>query len=146
MAGLRNIDRTDREMLIVIDRCADKEGVVSSQDVADALGIPALNGKSPAGRVSTRLSWMARFGQLERLDPKVWGRKSTEAIWMITSDGHDLLHGKITKAVDDRIRSASSGERVLIMRALSEYGFVNASQFEATAIRRQWEHNRYMRR
>lgn len=143
MASLRNIDRTDLEMLHIILDCKDDEDIIASADVADYLGVKAKNGRSPAGRVSTRLAYMARIGQLERLDPRLWGRHRKEAIWRITDFGYELLNGKLPQAVETQIQNGTAGKRVLMMQRLSQR---LASTDEATALRRQWQHDEARRK
>lgn len=139
--ALRNIDYSDREMLLVIQQVLTDQGIAFSLDVADALDVKPLNGRSPAGRVSSRLAWMARLGQLERLDPRDYGRLKKEACWRITELGDRLLRGRLTVAAARVIESGDVGSHILMMRALSNRAFVRADESSASALRREWQYN-----
>lgn len=141
MAGVSNTDRTDREMLLLIVRVLDEDGVASSEDVAEALGLGEKNGLSPAGRVASRLSWMARFGFIERIDPHQLGRSLKPSLWILTPVGERLIEGKLTKAVESALDSADSGSHLLIMRRLVQRAYVDASYSTAVAVRREYQHN-----
>lgn len=138
--ALRNEDRTDREMLVACAKAGNGDGVFNSNDVAEQLGIPAKDGRSPGARVAGRLSWMTRLGQLQRLDPKDYGRKSNEAIWTITPLGQDLMKGRLAKTVENTIVKASPGSKLLIMRSISQAGMVNTTQDVSAAVRREFLH------
>jgi hypothetical protein len=53
-------DMSDREFLLILDDCADDDGWADSQLIADVMDL--------AGRriASSRLSWLARYGAVER--------------------------------------------------------------------------------
>jgi hypothetical protein len=137
---LRNIDLTDREMLHNIASCITRDGYTTSADIADMMGIVGDRARSPAGRVSVRLAWMRRNGLIERLDPKLFGRKSKERLWAITPFGDQIMQGRLTKAVEAVIDRNDPGSSVLMMRELTRRAYVEASRELATAVRREYLH------
>lgn len=145
MASLRNVDYTDREMLHIIARVADSDGIATADDIADVLDIGSKDGRSPASRVSPRLSWMRRYGFIDRVDHKAVNRPSLPSLWIITSIGDQLMHGEITKAVENAIDKNAPGTQLLIMRRLMQRSYVSGSSSVAAAVRREYEHSRAQR-
>jgi len=122
---LRNVDYTDRELLLLIEDNADADGVTTADDLAMALGY----GEAAAHKVTSRLAWMTRYGFLAR----------NGAGWLITPEGREVMSGQLTPALDARLQGASVGQRVLMMRAISA-GYVNGTPAQAAAVRREWLH------
>jgi hypothetical protein len=139
--NLRNIDRTDLEMLHIIQEAIGPEGYASSEDIAGVIGLGASRARSAGGRVSSRLSWMARYGQVERIDPQMVGRKRTEALWVITAAGRRIMSGKLRKNVQDAIDTEDPGAQVLMMRRLMQRGYVSGDDTTATTLRREYLHH-----
>jgi len=136
---LTNADRTDREILLACRTVEDPKGIITSAALADYIGVSARNGRSPAGRVSSRLSWMARYGLLERLDPKLWGFKSNEAIWKITGFGNDVLKSTtLPQSMLSQIHDGGRGRRLTMLQELAR---VSLHSVERDILRRQWQHD-----
>lgn len=144
MASLRNIDLTDRELLHLIHDI-DNGGPVTSQDVGLALGIsPNGDGnKTAATRVAQRLSWMKRYGFLERVSPlELDGGKVGDPVrWLVTDIGRQIMGGKLSKGLEQSIDRARPGDQVLLMRKLTQRAYVQAGSEVATAVRREYLHN-----
>lgn len=141
MARLRNIDYTDREMLFVIARVADENGIASSLDIANALDI-GRNGKlSPAGRVAARLSWMRRYGFVERVDPKSVNRPTQPSLWIMTAVGAQMIRGQLKKSLIEAIDKNDVGTQLLIMRRLLQASHMVGSPSVDAAVRREYLHN-----
>ena len=130
---LRNEDFTDRELLLLMMDVADADhdGVVTADDVAEALGYDEGSGY----RVSPRLSWMTRYGFLARN-----GRG-----WVITEAGSEIAHGRLPQRMTEGLATMGVGARVLAMRALSQ-GYVAGNDWQAAAVRREWLHQAAKRR
>jgi hypothetical protein len=144
MASLRNIDLTDRELLHVIYDIANGEPV-SSHDVGLALGI-SPNGsknKTAATRVAQRLSWMKRYGFLERVSPLELegGKVGDPVLWLVTEIGRQIMSGKLSRTLEQSIDRARPGDQVLLMRKLTQRAYVQAGPEIATAVRREYLHN-----
>lgn len=136
---LRNIDYSDRELLHVIKSVADGRGLARAEDVAVAIGI-AQNGKrTPAGTVSVRMSWMRRYGFIDRVDARTYGGKATDApYWIITPAGRQLMGGTLNRSVVRAMR-ANPGNPLLIMRELMVNAYVETDAPFATALRREYQ-------
>lgn len=132
MASFRVIDRSDREMLLLVKTCANSDGIATSDAIAKALGLSA-NGRSPRAMIGSRLSWMVRFGQLD----KVGYTQKEGSQWMLTGLGEDLLQGHVPTAVL-RALQGRPGQKVTIMRELAKSGYVNSTVSEGHALRREW--------
>lgn len=139
--NLRNIDRTDLEMLHIIQEAIGPEGYASSEDIANVIGLGDSRTRSAAGRVSSRLSWMGRYGLVERIDPQIVGRKRTEALWAITEAGRRIMSGRLRKNVQDAIDAEDPGAQLLMMRRLMQRGYVEGDSTTATTLRREYLHN-----
>jgi hypothetical protein len=136
MATLRNVDRTDLEMLFIIRKAYLGESFATSEDIAEELGMGPRNGRSGSGRVATRLSWMVRYGLLRRVEVSD-GRKA----WQITDGGERLMDGKLSQATVNAIESSDPGDQMLMMRRLTQRGYVHGDDTTAVALRREYEHN-----
>ena len=124
--SLTVFDFTDRELLLVIRDAADAEGVCTGDDLAEALGY----GEKAAHRVTPRLSWMVRYGFLERNGKG----------WRLTGDGHDIAIGILKPSFEIGLVRMTLGQRVLAMRALADHGYVRGDDVQAAAVRREWLH------
>jgi hypothetical protein len=137
---LSNLDRTDLEMLHIIAEASDADGIASSADIADVLGIGRKNGTSPAGRCAPRLSRMRMLGQIERVSASE--RPDTKlALWRITEGGRALMNGKLSQAVASAIEKGDSGSQLLMMRRLTQAAMVFGDDVTASAVRREYQHN-----
>lgn len=142
LARLRNIDFTDRELLEICAECADDQGLINAADVAVVLGIEDPTGfRTPAGTVSGRMSWMRRYGFVDRIEPKTLGLRLKDGPrWIITPIGRELISGKLTAVLQRGLENASPGQELLIMRGLAQKGIVNADDSVSAAIRREYMH------
>lgn len=135
---LRNEDYTDRELLHVIASVTGERGLASSDDIADALGM-GENGRSRAGRVAPRLSWMRRYGFIEVVeDPE---RRDKHRLWRITPIGFQLMGGKLNKPVEAAIDKMDPGAQLLMMRSLTRRTFGSSSEAVVAAVKREYQHN-----
>lgn len=143
---IRNIDYTDRELLGVIDRAADGDGMASTTEIALALGFTdSKKYKTPAIKVASRLSWMRSGRLLESADPDL-SRPYTEpgardTRWGLTPAGRAIMEGQLSKAAQNAIEKMDDGAQILMMRHLTRKGFVEGSVPLAFAIRREYQHN-----
>ena len=101
---LRNVDYSDRELLMLLRDMADADGVCSADSLALGLGYD----EDSAYRVAPRLSWMTRYGFLARVDGG----------WMITKDGQDIMAGKLSASTARELDEMGVGKRILALRAL----------------------------
>lgn len=141
---LRNSDYTDRELLFIIADAADDDGLASSDEIGQRLGLSENgSGRSRAGKVATRLGWMVRYGFVERVDPREADieRDDRSILWRITPIGIQIMGGRLTKPIESALGRMGAGEQVLLMRGISERIFGGyTSRPVADAVRREYLH------
>lgn len=136
MTGLSNIDRTDLELLHVIRKVGGSRGFASGADIATELGIIADGRRTGAGRVSSRLSWMQRYGMLYKS-----ANDKNGALWGISVAGERLMEGRLNQAVSDAIERDNPGAQLLMMRRLTQRAVVSGDAATSAALRREYQHN-----
>lgn len=121
---LRLQDLSDREVLLVIIDQADGDGWTDSQTIADALDLRERR------IASSRLSWLQRWGVLEREHERDeagnlrWRRDGKPVYtqrWRPTGIGQDLASGSLRKAQQTAMTGARDGEMVELVRLLAEH-------------------------
>lgn len=141
LTSLTNAVYSDRELLGVMNKVADDDGLVHPQDVAEKLDIRANGRTTPAGTVSRRLSWMRQKGLLEKVLPHEIGLpKSERARYRITDRGKAVMGGRISRAVQRELDKGDPGTEVLLMREVAKRGYVNRDEATAWVVRREWLH------
>lgn len=95
LSGLKLIDMPDRELLALINQEGDNDGWVFANHMVDVLGLPRTNGgeqkRHPTTMVSSRFSWMVRYGALESNGDKPEGTR-----WRLTDKGRLIVRNKLT--------------------------------------------------
>lgn len=142
---LRNEEYEDEALLHVIADVANPDGVALSTDIAEHLGVRDANGRSPSGRIATRMSWMKRYKLIDKVDPRNLPKDAGTG-WVITPLGEEMMKGHINKPVLDALASGKPGNQLQITRELAQRAYVHASDEVATIIRRSWLHNAAQRR
>jgi hypothetical protein len=127
--SLRNVDFTDRELLLVVDSLDN----ATSQDVGLAMG---FNGKMAARFAGSRLGWMRKFGFLAR---------DNQGKWFLTDAGERLLRGELPSAITRAVVRATDGQQLLLMRELMKRAYIEGNRETAVAVRREFEHQRARR-
>lgn len=139
---LRNDELSDLSLLLAISDATGTDGCASSDDIAAQLGIEA-NGRTRTrgGRVAMRLTWMARYGFLDKVDPAEAGveREDKHRLWRITEGGNALLKAKLSRPVETAIEKMKPGDQVLMMRELTSHAF-RANGVVSNAVRREYLH------
>lgn len=120
----------DTELLAIVDDVSDDDGWSSTIDVRIQLG-ENIEDTSRRSGVGPRLSWMKRYGWLERHEHET-------RLWRLTPIGHAVLDNpNLSKAVENALGRLNPAQRMRLTRELAE----DASQGQAeirTALRRQW--------
>ena len=105
---------------------SDGEGWALAADVADRLG---MEGEHPGRSVSVRLSWLKRYGAVEReheRDPTTGallyrGEKPVHTQrWKMTPIGFQMAVGKLTKKQQEQLDRLQDGSMLMTMRWLSQ--------------------------
>lgn len=138
LRSLKNSDFSDRELLHLLSDLADSDGWTTTPELATALGIKPSESMTPRQQeayarrcVGSRYAAMKRFGFVER--------DETRTKWRVTKVGRDLMSGKLTKGLEQALGKLSSGDRILIMRSLTQ-AFRTDRVEAATMLRREWQH------
>jgi hypothetical protein len=126
---------SDMELLAIVDDLADEDGWTRTLEVRVQLGERMEKGYRSG--VGPRLSWMVRYGWLERsvLTAK---KPGNEREWRLTAVGHALLdHPKLTAAFEKTFATLNPAQRLVLTRELAEAADSGAVEFR-NALRRQW--------
>ncbi len=130
LAQLRNEDYTDRELLHIVADLQAGPGFVDTGELVERLGLPEGSGHA----VASRMSWMVRYGWLER-DPDARGR------WRVTRKGRSLMGGQLSPEVEAALGEMSHGDRVLVMREVARKSLVSTDAPTADLVRREYLHH-----
>jgi hypothetical protein len=136
---LRLEDMSDRVVLLVLDDVAEGDGWADSLDVARTLGLPERR------FASTRLSWLQRFGAVEREHERDqsgnlrWhksGKPMFTQRWRLTDDGRAIAHGALRKGVQTALDRVDDAQLLVLTRWLVQRP---AGQVARTLTRREWQ-------
>lgn len=122
------LDLSDRELLLVLRDVADAAtGYALAADIADRLDL----GEEGRRSVSVRLSWLRRFGAVEReyerdlngqlvmtggRDPK----PKTLQGWRLTDIGFAMATGKLKKTAERALEGLDDGAMLMAMRWVTQ--------------------------
>jgi hypothetical protein len=117
------LDLSDREFLLVVLDCEQEDGWTDSQDVANALDVERR------ASVSSRLSWLVRWGVVEREHERdengnIRVRRNGQPFytqrWRLTGIGQDMATGRLRKSQENALASARDAEVLMLARSLAE--------------------------
>jgi hypothetical protein len=122
------LDISDREVLLIVRDLAAQtaDGYVSSADMAEVMD---LIGDHPNRTVAVRLSWLARFGAVEReylrdANGQIRERRNGKLMytqrWRLTDLGLAMAVGKLTKTQQKTLDNLGDGQMLMTMRWLSQ--------------------------
>lgn len=127
LEGLKLLDLSDREFLLVV---RDAGGVlpeyVTASEIAKHLN---LTGENPSRSVSSRLSWLRRFGAIEReyrrdsngnIVETRDGKPIYEQGWALSSLGFQMAIGKLGKQQEKALDKLGDEQMLLLTRWLSQ--------------------------
>jgi DNA-binding transcriptional ArsR family regulator len=120
------LDLSDRELLLVLRDVADAAtGYALAADIADRLDI----GEDGRRSVSVRLSWLTRYGAVEReyrrdsqgrLELTPGGNPVKLQGWKLTDVGFQMATGTLKKGTQKTLDSLDDGAMLMTMRWLSQ--------------------------
>ena len=129
--GLTLEEFSDQELLFALDEHAGDDGTISSQDLAEALGLDQRL-KHATQSVAIRLSWMVRYGVVHRDDEtRRWG---------LTPAGAGVVHGGL-KANQRKALEDLDDERLWAAMQVVGSRMVNARGEAAILASRQWRYS-----
>jgi hypothetical protein len=127
-------DYSDRELLLMMLDEADEMGWVDVHTLAEAL---VIDHKHPGQCVGTRLSWLRRYGAVER--------KDGAPEWRLTAMGRALATGGLDSVQEEVIGGLSSEQMLALTRALTTR-YRRVGDTAAHLMRREWMAGTYSRR
>jgi hypothetical protein len=143
---LRLEDLSDRELLLVVDDMADADGYADAWEVGLRLGLEQDHARRI---VTSRLSWLRRWGAVEREPadnvPKVRGEPRRPRRWMLTALGHDMATGRLRKAQQQALEGARDADLLALTGLLAQrqrHGGLTVRSL----MRREWQYQTHYRR
>jgi hypothetical protein len=149
--SLRLFDFSDRELIAIVQECANSEGGWAQRRSIAAVIFPYLNGSGPIAAdpdkvrhalrcTTSRLSWMKYLGIVEkRVYEKGEERLRQESEWALTTTGKRFLAGTLDQEERD-ILMLIPEDRLLNVTNVLTQRYQRASQTGAHLIRREWQH------
>lgn len=126
LTSLTLLDLSDRELLLILRDVADGGGWATAVDIAERLG---LQGEHPHRSVAVRLSWLKRYGAVEREHERhpetgvllYRGEKPVYTQrWKMTDVGLQMAAGKLTKTQQAALDRLGDPQMLMTMRWLSQ--------------------------
>ena len=128
LESLTLLDMSDREFLLAVrDAGGLAPGFVTSTEVATHLN---LGGENPSRSVSSRMSWLKRWGAVEReyerdsngniKEHERSGKPITKQGWQLTDLGLQMAIGKLSKAQQKSLENLKEGQMLMMTRWLSQ--------------------------
>lgn len=138
LSHLRLGDLSDREILLVLNDVADPEGWAEAIDVASQL---AMIGDHPQRSVSVRLSWLARYGAVEReiVKTRTGGERKGQR-WRLTPTGAALAMGQLKRAQERALEELSDEQLILATRLIAERARSSRNDTSSKLTEREWKH------
>ena len=109
------LDLSDRELLLVLRDVADAAtGYALAADIADRLDI----GEDGRRSVSVRLSWLTRYGAVERETKEYARERGNQGLqgWRLTDIGFKIATGKLSKSTQKSLDALTDGSAYMAMR------------------------------
>jgi prolyl-tRNA synthetase len=129
---LRLGDLSDREILLTLRDVADDDGWATSLDISEQL---SMGGDKPTQCVAQRLSWLRRYGAVDREDGKGALRR-----WRLTEVGGRLAMGTL-KANQERMLEGLDDAQVLaVTRYVAQQARHMGNHTSSKLIEREWKH------
>jgi hypothetical protein len=134
---LRLADLSDREILLVLRDVADGDGWADAVHVADQL---AMIGDHPHRMVASRLSWLRRYGAVDREEEQHKRDDGSKVRrWRLTATGEALALGTLKRAQERALEGLDDTQLLLVARHVAEHARA-ASATAAKLTEREWKH------
>lgn len=146
---LRLADLSDREVLLILEDCADADGYADPMDMAERLGV---SGEHPRRIVSARLAWLRRFGAVDRereVDERgrplyVEHRAGTKTPrytqrYRMTTIGHALASGQMRKTQERALEGMRDGEMLQLTQWLTRRARTSGGTVQKL-VQREWRY------
>jgi len=146
---LRLEDLSDREILLMIADVADGDGFADSLAIATRLDI---GGAHPRRTVAVRLSWLARWGAVQREHERDEkgnirytrdGKVRHTQRWGLTPIGWQVASGELRKGLENALERVDDGQMLVLTRWLARR---NAGATARKLAEREWRRETLLRR
>jgi hypothetical protein len=127
LEGLTLLDLSDREFLLVV---RDAGGVLPNYVTAEQVAVHLrLIGENPVRSVSARLSWLKRYGAVDReyerdhtgnIRENRNGKPVYTQGWALSELGLQMAVGNLTKTQQASLERLGDGQMLMTMRLLSQ--------------------------
>lgn len=114
--SLRNADYTDRELLHIVDDCTNEEGYAHTLEIAEKIFGDPEPSKQDRHYVGSRMAWMVRYAFCAR-------HPDEPGLYRLTTEGRNLMGGKLTKGVQTQLDKMGDADRVLVLREAAKTAF-----------------------
>jgi hypothetical protein len=144
---------SDREFLLIVQEAEDADGWSSSHEVAKR--VSGLETAEPHRSVANRLSWLWRFGAVEReyvrdehgqLVLTRGGKPKLTQRWKLSPLGEAMANGQLRAAQQRSLEAMNEGQLFTVTRWLTEQYRANRGQPVGLLVRRVWTHGTHKRR
>jgi hypothetical protein len=141
----RLTDFSDREVLLLLNDVADAEGWALAEQVAERIDLGTDN---PKRSVANRLSWLQRYGAVERevkrdatgnIRVTRGGKLMFTQRWRLTDMGAALALGRLT-AREQRTLDDMGDEKLLILARVMSRRFRTADAVASRMMGREWRY------
>jgi len=127
---------SDEELLAVMHDNLDSDGLISSAEIADVIGIPDENNRLQG--IGIRLGWMVRYGVVGKQPDSIPTR------WTITERGRALVEARFSKNLEGQLQKLPPEQLWgLAQHVFSRYG--QADNVSAALVRRSFQRAHYRR-
>ena len=134
------LDFSDREFLLVVRDVADADGWTQAEEVATMLD---LKGNRSA---SSRLSWLRRFGAVEREHARdetgkllyTGDKPRYTQRWRLTELGEAMAMGRLNKTQQGALDKMDDGALLMTARWLA--GHASGDSGAGKLVMREWRH------
>lgn len=143
LESLTIYDYSDREFLLVVVDCYDADGWAESSVVQRRMNLAYRR------TASSRLSWLARFGAVEReyerdehgaLRLGRTGKPRPTQRWRLTEVGETLALGKLKRQQELAMAMAEDGHLLLLTRMVAERARRSNDDTSVKLAQREWRH------
>lgn len=137
LQDLRLESFSDRELLLLLIDLRNEDGLVTTEEIADAL---QLDHPNPYQCIGIRMSWMKRYGVVDHRTVRTRFNPSMK-VWYLTSKGEGIAKGKLN-AREERLFQHLHMFPEKGMNAAMALGDVyrSLSGVEAAMTRRAWRY------
>lgn len=135
-------DLSDRELLLVLDDVSDGDGYAESDAIAERLDL------AKRAIASSRLSWLARWGAVEREHERDEhgnlrymrdGRPRHTQRWRMTETGAALAHGQLRARQRETLERINEQQMLELTRYVTQRARASGS-VAAKLIAREWRY------